>query len=191
MQPWQLHKIKSKTHLGVNLHCPLQQAVDAHVRRAAAKETAEPCRGQHDQQRRVRVGANHHDSVPPLDPPRLHGCRQASRIVSQLPPRHGALVDAALANLRHRHLVVVLVLCATRARSLLQAAAIQQVLGKVEADALEPAREPVDGNGFIHDALVTALVDPALRLPEVAPEVGTLGTGPLVELIKGLQSAMR
>ncbi len=174
------------TYLGVNLRRPLQQAVDAHVRRGAAKQPAEPRRGEEDEQRRVRVGADRHDAVAPAHAARLHGRRQPSRVVPQLAPGHVARLAAALADLGQRDLVVFLVLCAARPGAVLPAALVEVVFGKVEPHALEPARQAVDGDRLVHDPRVAALVDGALRVPDGAPKVGAFLAGPGAQLVKAL-----
>jgi hypothetical protein len=60
------------------------------------------------------------------------------------------------------------------------------VFGKVEPDALEPARDGVDREGLVHDAGVGALVDEVGRVEDVGPEEGSVGEGEGVEVVECL-----
>lgn len=180
--------VVKEDELGVDLHRPLQEAPDAHIRRRAAEHAAEPHRRQQDNKRLRGVTTNHDDAITNSDPPLLQRTRQLPDPAPQLPPTHMPNLCTTLPNLRHGDPVVLLV--QRRPRPGLLGAprpAPEQILRQVETHTLEPAGQPVDGHGLIDDGREGALVDPALVVPQLAVELDPLLAGPRVQLLEGLQ----
>jgi hypothetical protein len=179
------------THLRIHLHRPLQNPLGPHIRRARTKHRPNPRRTQPHHQRIDRIRAHQHHAIPlphPLGPQRS---RHPAGTFSQLPEGRrpplpsGAAARPALAHLSHRHARIVLVgrrLASARGR----VAREEQVLGKVEADALEPARDGVDGQGLVDRAGVSARVQQVGGVEEGGPEGVAVCERPGVKVAEGL-----
>ena len=108
--------------------------------------------------------------------------------LSELAIRNTAHLAPALTDLGDGHLAVLLVLDAPRRRvGVARGVGEERVLGKVEAHALEPARDRVDGQGLVDDGGVGAGVDEVGGVEDLGPEGGAVGEGVGVEIREGLR----
>jgi hypothetical protein len=73
-------------YLWVDLHCPLQQTSNAHIRGAAAEQTAQPCCRKEHHQCLQRMLSNHHNPVALPDTSGLQCARHPASLEAQLTP---------------------------------------------------------------------------------------------------------
>ena len=179
-------RVVDKHPLGLNLPQALQNPSAPHITAATAKQRPQLRRAKEHAQRIQPIARYERDAITLHNAARLHRRREAEGARSQLAPCDFPLRGDALSDLDDGDTRVFLVeLGASGAVG--RVGGVEDVFGKVEAQAGEPLGQGVDGDGFVDDVGGGAGGDDGEGLVDIVPEVGAAGDGVGVQGFEGLR----